>query len=32
MQANGLPPAEIISNPDALHELFIKAISDANGG
>jgi len=32
MQANGLPPAEIVSNPDALNELFIKAISDANGG
>ena len=32
MQAKGLPPAEIISNPDALHELFIKAVSDANAG
>jgi ABC-2 type transport system ATP-binding protein len=31
MRANGLPPAEIVSNPDALHELFVKAISDANG-
>lgn len=31
MQARGLPPAEIVSNPDALHELFIKAISDADG-
>jgi ABC-2 type transport system ATP-binding protein len=28
MQANRLPPAEIVANPDALHELFIKAISD----
>jgi ABC-2 type transport system ATP-binding protein len=32
MGAHGLPPAEIVSNPDALHELFVKAISDANGG
>jgi ABC-2 type transport system ATP-binding protein len=27
MQANRLPPAEIVANPDALHELFIKAIA-----
>jgi ABC-2 type transport system ATP-binding protein len=28
---HGLPPAEIVSNPDALHELFIAAISAGNG-
>ena len=27
MRSRGLPPAEIVSNPDALHELFIKAIA-----
>jgi ABC-2 type transport system ATP-binding protein len=27
MRAHGLPPAEIIANPDALHEMFIKSIS-----
>jgi ABC-2 type transport system ATP-binding protein len=27
MRAHRLPPAEIVSNPDALHELFIQAIS-----
>jgi len=27
MRAQGLPPAEIVSNPDALHELFIKAVA-----
>jgi ABC-2 type transport system ATP-binding protein len=31
MRAHGLPPAEIVSNPDALHELFIKSISAENG-
>jgi len=31
MQAHRLPPAEIVANPDALHELFIKAISDHDG-
>ena len=31
MRTHGLPPAEIVSNPDALHELFIKAIGGANG-
>ncbi len=31
MQAHGLPPAEIVANPDALHELFIKAISADHG-
>lgn len=30
MQAHRLPPAEIVSNPDALHELFIKSISGQN--
>ena len=28
MRAHRLPPAEIVSNPDALHELFIKAIAE----
>jgi ABC-2 type transport system ATP-binding protein len=27
MNAHNLPPAEIVANPDALHELFIKSIS-----
>ncbi len=27
MQAQGLPPAEIVANPDALHELFLAALS-----
>ena len=27
MQTHNLPPAEIVANPDALHELFIKSIS-----
>jgi ABC-2 type transport system ATP-binding protein len=31
MRANGLPPADIVSNPDALHELFIKSISGDHG-
>ncbi len=33
MQAHGLPPAQIVANPDALHELFIAAVSNdhANG-
>jgi ABC-2 type transport system ATP-binding protein len=31
MRTHGLPPAEIVSNPDALHELFIKSISSTNG-
>ena len=31
MCAHGLPPAEIVSNPDALHELFIKSISADHG-
>ncbi len=30
MRRQQLPPAEIVSNPDALHELFIKAISAEN--
>jgi ABC-2 type transport system ATP-binding protein len=32
MQAHGLPPAEIIANPDALHEMFIKSISAGHDG
>jgi ABC-2 type transport system ATP-binding protein len=31
MRAHALPPAEIVSNPDALHELFIKSISADHG-
>ena len=31
MRANGLPPAEIVANPDALHELFIKALAEHDG-
>jgi len=31
MRTHHLPPAEIVSNPDALHELFIKAISSNHG-
>jgi ABC-2 type transport system ATP-binding protein len=31
MRANALPPAEIVANPDALHELFIKSISQPDG-
>ena len=31
MRTHQLPPAEIVSNPDALHELFIKAISADHG-
>lgn len=31
MRAHRLPPAEIVANPDALHELFIRAISTAHG-
>ena len=31
MRAHNLPPAEIVANPDALHELFIKSITDGNG-
>lgn len=31
MRAHQLPPAEIVSNPDALHELFIKALSTDHG-
>jgi ABC-2 type transport system ATP-binding protein len=27
MRVHGLPPAEIVANPDALHELFINSIS-----
>lgn len=31
MRAHRLPPAEIVANPDALHELFIKSIETAHG-
>jgi ABC-2 type transport system ATP-binding protein len=31
MRAHRLPPAEIVSNPDALHELFIKSIAADHG-
>jgi ABC-2 type transport system ATP-binding protein len=31
MGQHALPPAEIVSNPDALHELFIAAISAEHG-
>ena len=27
MRAHNLPPAEIVANPDALHELFIRSIA-----
>jgi ABC-2 type transport system ATP-binding protein len=32
MGVHGLPPAEIIANPDALHEMFIKSIAAGNNG
>ena len=31
MRAHNLPPAEIVANPDALHELFIKSIAENHG-
>ena len=31
MREHGLPPAEIVGNPDALHELFIAAIANDHG-
>jgi len=31
MQAHRLPPAEIVLNPDALHEMFVKTIAAADG-
>ena len=31
MRAHRLPPAEIVANPDALHESFIRAIAAAHG-
>ena len=31
MRAHRLPPAEIVANPDALQELFIKSISEGHG-
>lgn len=32
MREHRLPPAEVVSNPDALHELFIKSISSDGKG
>ena len=32
MRAHQLPPAEVISNPNALHELFLQALAENNGG
>jgi ABC-2 type transport system ATP-binding protein len=32
MRTHDLPPAEIVANPDALHEMFIKSISGDNLG
>jgi ABC-2 type transport system ATP-binding protein len=31
MRAHQLPPAEVIANPNALHELFVQALSSTNG-
>jgi len=31
MRDHRLPPAEIVANPNALHELFLKAVAGANG-
>jgi ABC-2 type transport system ATP-binding protein len=31
MAEHGLPPAEIVANPDALHELFIDAVASDHG-
>ena len=31
MRAHNLPPAEIVANPDALHELVIKSITENHG-
>jgi ABC-2 type transport system ATP-binding protein len=31
MRAHRLPPAEIIANPNALHELFVQALASNNG-
>lgn len=31
MRVHQLPPAEIVANPDALHELFIRSISSSHG-
>ncbi len=30
MEQHALPPAEIVANPNALHELFLKALSGAS--
>lgn len=32
MRAHRLPPAEIVANPDALHELFIRAVASGQPG
>jgi ABC-2 type transport system ATP-binding protein len=32
MRDHDLPPAEIVANPDALHEMFVKSISAGDGG
>jgi ABC-2 type transport system ATP-binding protein len=31
MRAHQLPPAEIVANPDALHELFVQSIATSHG-
>jgi ABC-2 type transport system ATP-binding protein len=31
MAEHGLPPAEIVANPDALHELFVDAVASNHG-
>jgi len=31
MAEHGLPPAEIVANPNALHELFVEAIASSHG-
>ncbi len=32
MRDHALPPAEIVANPNALHELFLQSLATANGG
>jgi hypothetical protein len=31
MRTHHLPPAEVIANPNALHELFVQALAGGNG-
>ena len=31
MRAHQLPPAEVVANPNALHELFLRALAENNG-